>query len=1122
MSRKPDPRLIAAVGAALVSGIHVTTAEAQLKTWIAGSGSWSVSANWSPAGAPPAGANVRIVHNDATNRAITFNSDYPSPLFDLELDNTGTGISTLTMSANRLGTSESFVLARSGRGAFTQTGGTFTVGNSLQMGGTLSTASGTYNMGGGALSADFVDVARSGIARFSQGAGTVNVGSTLIVGGGFAAVSGTGTYVLGGTGQLIAANEQIGANGVGTFIQTGGTNSTGVLNIGIFDSGTYSLSGGTLNVSSALYVGGLNGGAADGTLSISGGVLTLTGTADALIGAEGTQTGYVSHTAGSHVITGGDLRIGVDSFNNNVDGTYLMNGTASLSVNGELAVGYSGRGTFDHRGGTTTADTIIVGRLSGNGSLLLSGGTINCATTLFLGSQLASATADTARLIQSGGTLLTQSTAIGGIDGSESVASFTQSGGLHDVALTLSIRSVDGNFSRYAISNGTVTANAITVDSDGSAAGVFHQTGGFVSSDFDVLIGSSISGTGAYSISAGTLTAGGRVTVGRFGIGSFTHSGAGVVNTDFVDVGRTNSSLVAGSYLMGGGTLNAFGVLVGDPNFGGGAGTFALSAGRVNAGSIDISRNGSLIFGSGTVTSGGVLQNGTLIVTGNSGVRDLALGVHSHNTIAGSLTVSGSMTNLAGAGIADDGFARLTILPGASFTGWGSISPTLVNQGTTTAASGNLTLNGASFSNSGTLITGPGAGMFVNASTSLIHTGTISVGPASVMTFAQPISTIAGRTTTLSGGLLSAPSITVASGATLSGFGQVQGDLVNSGVATFIASSQVIGSLTNNAGAILHVRNDDVIVTGAGVNSGTITTANGTIIFEGGLNLAAPGDGGQMQLGPGGGLLAPFVRQHTLGLNGTPANPGTATIRESQFGGDVSVLNVLSIGGSTGAWAGKLDLSDNDLIVDYTGPSPRATHEDQIRSARNFGTWDGNGITSSVAQANPQQATTLGLLEGFEYQSVHGAGTPFSGQPIDATTVLVKYTWYGDTDFNGFIDGDDYARIDSGFNFGLGGWINGDSDLSGFIDGDDYALIDAAFNVQSGTLRRAQAYLCGDDRGLDGMNTPALVKVREHFASFGVPYAQHFLASVPEPAVIALGGLAIALRFRRPTLRRES
>jgi hypothetical protein len=119
---------------------------------------------------------------------------------------------------------------------------------------------------------------------------------------------------------------------------------------------------------------------------------------------------------------------------------------------------------------------------------------------------------------------------------------------------------------------------------------------------------------------------------------------------------------------------------------------------------------------------------------------------------------------------------------------------------------------------------------------------------------------------------------------------------------------------------------------------------------------------------------------------------------------------------------------------------------------------------------------------------------------VAATDSLVKYTWYGDTDFNGVVDFDDYVRTDSGFNGGLSGWLNGDFDFNGLIDFDDYVLIDLGFNSQSGTLRPAVGFLDGSGRNLDDMLTPSLRMVVQHFERFGEAYAQHFLAAVPEPA----------------------
>ena len=76
----------------------------------------------------------------------------------------------------------------------------------------------------------------------------------------------------------------------------------------------------------------------------------------------------------------------------------------------------------------------------------------------------------------------------------------------------------------------------------------------------------------------------------------------------------------------------------------------------------------------------------------------------------------------------------------------------------------------------------------------------------------------------------------------------------------------------------------------------------------------------------------------------------------------------------------------------------------------------------------------------------------FNGRLIDPTTTLIKYTYYGDADFNGQVNFDDYSRIDNGFSTNKTGWLNGDFDGNGVISFDDYSLIDLAFNTQLGVL----------------------------------------------------------------------
>jgi hypothetical protein len=73
----------------------------------------------------------------------------------------------------------------------------------------------------------------------------------------------------------------------------------------------------------------------------------------------------------------------------------------------------------------------------------------------------------------------------------------------------------------------------------------------------------------------------------------------------------------------------------------------------------------------------------------------------------------------------------------------------------------------------------------------------------------------------------------------------------------------------------------------------------------------------------------------------------------------------------------------------------------------------------------------------------------------------VKYTYYGDADLSGTINGADYAQIDNGFGNDLTGWANGDFNYDGVVDGTDYSLIDNTFNQITATTAIPLAITAG-------------------------------------------------------------
>jgi hypothetical protein len=164
----------------------------------------------------------------------------------------------------------------------------------------------------------------------------------------------------------------------------------------------------------------------------------------------------------------------------------------------------------------------------------------------------------------------------------------------------------------------------------------------------------------------------------------------------------------------------------------------------------------------------------------------------------------------------------------------------------------------------------------------------------------------------------------------------------------------------------------------------------------------------------------------------------------------VSKVASLTIDGVRGAWLGRLDLTDNDLIVQADAARREAVLDEvsnQISTARNSpnGQWKGNGVTTTAAEARPLTGLAAVINPGL---------SEFSGQAVGPDDILVKYTWNGDANVDGRVNADDYFRIDSGFLAQPVGpaYSDGDFNYDGRINADDYFLIDSAFLGQSGSL----------------------------------------------------------------------
>jgi autotransporter-associated beta strand protein len=201
----------------------------------------------------------------------------------------------------------------------------------------------------------------------------------------------------------------------------------------------------------------------------------------------------------------------------------------------------------------------------------------------------------------------------------------------------------------------------------------------------------------------------------------------------------------------------------------------------------------------------------------------------------------------------------------------------------------------------------------------------------------------------------------------------------------------------------------------------------------------------------------------------TKLGAGTLTVADlTHFGGATTVAaGHLSVNGAVAgsvnvqsggmftlaggkAPSGTVDVTTAGMVLDYPilGSNPVADVRRRIIEARGgtdlIGTWRGTGITSSAAAAN-SSALAVGYAANAELPL--GPYTSFRGQPVDATSVLIRGTRIGDATLDGVVDDNDVTVIGATFGMKSGAtWALGDFDYDGDVDDNDVTLVSAVYN----------------------------------------------------------------------------
>ena len=403
--------------------------------------------------------------------------------------------------------------------------------------------------------------------------------------------------------------------------------------------------------------------------------------------------------------------------------------------NGEI-VGNSGFGTFNHSGGTNSAGTLVLGRLSGSigtynlsetGNLTYQSNNALVEFIGYAGKGIISQTGGTNSLFYVGDNLYlgydAGSAGIYNLSGTgqlsagagsteyvgySGVGTFTQSGGLNNTTSSIYLGYNSQSTGTYTLSDtGQITASGLRIN-----RGTFMQTGGIFNNSGRLTLGA-IGSNSIYNLSGtGQLICSYEEDIGTGGTGIFVQSSGTNSGSITIIIGYEQSS--GGTYdLSGTGQLSGSREYLG----GSGTGTFNQSGG---SNTVLLSLVIADISGStGTYN----LTGGTLIVNNISG----GYGVATFNFGGGNVQASGNFTTslpmtLTGInGDANVNTAGYTVTFSGTLTGIGGLNK---------VGSNTLTLNGINSFTGNTTIT---AGTLALGSMGTLASSLISVNSGALL-----------------------------------------------------------------------------------------------------------------------------------------------------------------------------------------------------------------------------------------------------------------------------------------------------------------------------------------------------------------------------------------------------
>jgi hypothetical protein len=228
-----------------------------------------------------------------------------------------------------------------------------------------------------------------------------------------------------------------------------------------------------------------------------------------------------------------------------------------------------------------------------------------------------------------------------------------------------------------------------------------------------------------------------------------------------------------------------------------------------------------------------------------------------------------------------------------------------------------------------------------------------------------------------------------------------------------------------------------------------------------GVPITIQGNGGQDTIQvdatvPG----APVIVENSPGNDTVSVNTDNSGTAQVQFTSPVTTLGSLTIGaggtatvvagggrvlrvaGLTGQQRWRARPERRRAAVQLFGSHPINTIQTLLGTGYNAGAWDGNGSDRpprTTKRSSARRSATPRPTDLFANP------TTFAGQSIDDTTVIVKYTFYGDANLDGTVNLADFNVLASSFGTSPIRWSGGNFDYDSDVDLNDFNKLAANF-----------------------------------------------------------------------------